>query len=545
MNMDALGEVVLAIAQQRSVAGVLQRIVEEIADYKTAEVNATRASTTNIALVRIWLVLPGDICAKCTFQAECPDRRNCLHLCASAGIAKDKDITYTHLDGQFSRFPLGVRKIGRIGSTGKPILIPDLRVDQGWFVVPTWIESEGIKTFAGHPLIFRDQTLGVLGVFSRTFFRDEDFERLQNFANHAAVAIANARAFEEIEALKSRLEGENTYLREEVSSAIGARGLVGKSEALEKVMAQVRLVAKTEATVLLSGESGTGKELVARAIHEYGARKARALIKVNCSAIPENLFEAEFFGHVRGAFTGAHKDRPGRFELADGGTLFLDEIGELPLAVQAKLLRVLQEQEVERVGDTKLRKIDVRLIAATNRDLGKEVEAGRFRSDLYYRLNVFPIEIPPLRLRRDDIAPLALHFAEHFAQRMRKNKPHIDAATMSKLVAYDWPGNVRELQNAMERALILWEGKALHFDLPKSKAMETSFPPPPPPMPSMEQPLTREALKKQEKDSIIEALKQCSGKVFGPSGAAALLGMKPTTLNSRIKALGIQLKNKT
>lgn len=539
--MDALGDVVLAIAEQRSVASVLQRIVEEIADHKPAETHATRASSTDIALVRIWLIAPGDICAKCPFQSECPDQSNCLHLCAGAGISKDKSVRYTRLDGQFSRFPLGVRKIGRIAATGKAIFIPDLRVDQGWIAIPKWVESEGIRIFAGHPLIFRGQTLGVLGAFSRTPFRDGDFERLQNFANHAAVAIANARAFEEIEALKARLEEENSYLREEVSSAIGPRSLVGQSEALEKVMEQVRLVAKTEATVLISGESGTGKELVARAIHEYGARKGHALIKVNCSAVPENLFEAEFFGHVRGAFTGAHKDRPGRFELADGGTLFLDEIGELPLAVQAKLLRVLQEQEVERVGDTKTRKIDVRLIAATNRDLGKEVEAGRFRSDLFYRLNVFPIEIPPLRLRRGDIGPLALHFAELFAQRMKKTKPHIDAATMASLVAYDWPGNVRELQNAMERALILWQGGALHFDLPKPKVLESRSPPPS--TPSLGRPLTREALKKQEKDSIIAALKQCSGKVFGPSGAAALLGMKPTTLNSRIKALGIQWKN--
>jgi formate hydrogenlyase transcriptional activator len=269
---------------------------------------------------------------------------------------------------------------------------------------------------------------------------------------------------------KLRLEDQNAYLLDEIRSEQNFGDIVGGSSGLRKVMQQVQLVAPTDATVLITGESGTGEELIARAIHEQSARRESPLIKLNCSAVPEGLFESEFFGHVKGAFAGALKDKPGRFELADGGTLFLDEIGEVPFAMQAKLLRVLQEQELERVGDTRTRKVNVRVIAASNRDLKKEVDEGRFRQDLFYRLSVFPIEVPPLRERLEDIAPLVANFIRQSTRRMNRPEPQLSKAALDRLASYDWPGNVRELQNTVERAIILWREGLLTFDLPASPA---------------------------------------------------------------------------
>jgi PAS domain S-box-containing protein len=340
-----------------------------------------------------------------------------------------------------------------------------------------------------------------------------------------------------IEREKARLEDHNAYLLDEIRSEQNFGDIVGASVGLRKVMQQVQLVAPTDATVLITGESGTGKELVARAIHEQSARRARPLIKLNCSAVPEGLFESEFFGHVKGAFTGALKDKPGRFELADGGTLFLDEIGEVPLAMQTKLLRVLQEQELERVGDTHTRKVNVRIIAASNRDLKKEVDEGRFRQDLFYRLSVFPIEVPPLRERREDIAPLAAHFIRQSTRRMNRPEPQISKTELDQLATYHWPGNVRELQNTVERAIILWREGQLTFDLPAARANEN--PSGPAKSTASAGLLTRDELKQREREAIVNALKQTNGKVFGPRGAAELLGMKPSTLASRISSLGI------
>jgi transcriptional regulator with GAF, ATPase, and Fis domain len=337
-----------------------------------------------------------------------------------------------------------------------------------------------------------------------------------------------------------RLQDQNAYLWEEIRSVHNFGDLIGESPGLRKVKQQIQLVAPTDVSVLVTGESGTGKELVARAVHDHSARKSRALIKLNCSAVPEGLFESEFFGHVKGAFTGALKDKPGRFELADGGTLFLDEIGEVPLAMQAKLLRVLQEQELERVGDTRTRKINVRIIAATNRDLKKEVEAGRFRQDLFYRLSVFPIEVPPLRARRDDIPPLVGYFLEQGARRLNRPAPRISQAAMSQLTAQDWPGNVRELQNTVERATILSRGGPLHFDMAGPNV--SGAPPAHTHVASKSVLMTRDELKRQERNGIAAALKQTGGRIFGPGGAAELLGMKPTTLASRIKVLKLNRK---
>lgn len=340
-----------------------------------------------------------------------------------------------------------------------------------------------------------------------------------------------------MEQQKARLEAQNAYLLDEIRTEQNFGDIVGGSSGLRKVMQQVQLVAPTDATVLITGESGTGKELIARAIHERGARSERALVKLNCAAVPEGLFESEFFGHVKGAFTGALKDKPGRFELADGGTLFLDEIGEVPLAMQAKLLRVLQEQELERVGDTRTRKVSVRVVAASNRDLKKEVDEGRFREDLFYRLSVFPIEAPPLRERREDIGPLVAHFIRQSARRMNRPEPQISKTALDQLATYHWPGNVRELQNTVERAIILWREGPLTFDLPASRADEHRSGPAK--STARAALLTRDEWKRQDREAIINVLKQTNGKVSGPGGAAELLGMKPSTLASRISALGI------
>jgi transcriptional regulator with GAF, ATPase, and Fis domain len=312
--------------------------------------------------------------------------------------------------------------------------------------------------------------------------------------------------------------------------------IIGASPSMRHIAGMLDRYAKTDEPVLITGESGTGKELIARAIHERGVRRERPLIKLNCSAVPEGLFESEFFGHVKGAFTGALKDKPGRFELADGGTLFLDEIGEVPLAMQAKLLRVLQEQELERVGDTRTRKLNVRVIAASNRDLKKEVDAGRFRQDLFYRLSVFPIEVPPLRERPEDMVPLVAHFVRHSARRMNRPEPQISKTALDQLAAYHWPGNVRELQNTIERAIILWQEGPLTFELPASQTRENDRQTASTVKLGL---VTRDELKRQEREAIIAALKQTNGKVSGPGGAAELLGRKPTTLASRISSLGI------
>ncbi len=527
MKVSTLPRHMVEMAQSRSLPELLGAIVTGICD------------CSFIGLARIWLVQGGDVCATCRFREECPDQTRCLHLAASAGNSDEPGVDLTRLNGSYRRFPIGVRKIGRVAASGEPLILTDIRGDEEWIADPGWIRRAGIRSFAAQPLVYRGEVLGVLAIFDRMELDQEEFDWLRIFADHAAVSIANANAYEEIAYLKERLEEENSYLREEVSAARGVGDLVGESAALRKVQQQIELVAPTDATVLITGESGTGKELVARAIHSRSRRVDRPMITVNCGAVPEPLFESEFFGHVKGAFTGALRDKAGRFELADHGTLFLDEIGEVPPPMQAKLLRVLQEQEVERVGDSRPRKINVRIVAATNRDLKAEVEAGRFRQDLFYRLSVFPIENPPLRDRREDIPRLAEHFLRTAAKRMNRRPPKLTQATARQLSAHDWPGNVRELQNAIERAVILAQAGTLHFDPPAS----TRSLPPPTRQNSVGAPiLTRQELKERERESIADALARTGGKVFGPDGAAALLAMKPTTLASRIKALGLPRK---
>ena len=611
------------------------------------------AAQPSVALARIWLLSPGDLCETCFRKADCFDQARCLHLVASAGSARSSPgEDWSYLQGQFRRIPLGHRKVGEIGATGKSILIPDSAVESEWIRRKEWAEREGIRSFAGHPLVARGEILGVLALFSRDALCEQDFAWLRVFADKVAVAITNARAFEKIrqseEDLRRRerqlqqvvdmvpqhmvlletdfsqfygnqtarqyfgnvefasltdfvkktthpedLEGflswllgsmkgeqpcetevrirrhdglcrwflhqltplrddgvvtrwcltrtdiedrkqgqeraerENLALREEIDKASMFESIVGTSSALRQVLARVAKVAGTDSTVLITGETGTGKELVARAIHKRSSRSGKVFVSVNCAAIPRDLIASELFGHEKGAFTGALQKRLGRFELAEGGTIFLDEIGELPAETQIALLRVLQEREFQRVGSNLSIRADVRVIAATHRDLPAEIAAGTFRNDLYYRVNVFPLELPPLRERREDIRLLVEYFIDRYATRTGKHFRHIEKKSMDRLQSYSWPGNIRELQNVIERSVILCDSESLSVDESWLSAQ-----------PSPARQLTHE-LVAQEKESIESALAECRGRVAGPTGAAAKLGMPPSTLDSKIRSLKI------
>ena len=350
------------------------------------------------------------------------------------------------------------------------------------------------------------------------------------------------QAEEEILQLRQQLELENAYLNEEVLDAQSYGDIIGNSPALETILRQIEMVGPTDANVLITGESGTGKELVAREIHNRSSRSKRTMIKVNCASIPKELYESEFFGHVKGAFTGAIQDRAGRFSLADGGTLFLDEIGEVPLDLQSKLLRVLQEGTFERIGDEKTLHADVRIIAATNRSLKEEVELKNFRQDLYYRLNVFPIEVPSLRDRKEDIPLLASNFLQLIGRKLNRSLPKLTWTNMIELQGYDWPGNIRELQNVIERAMITSKSGKLLFNLSNAvktvkrksltinqKEWDTNI-----------NILTEEEMKLHDRQNILNALNQCDWKITGSNGAAEILEMRPTTLHSKIKKMGIK-----
>lgn len=359
-------------------------------------------------------------------------------------------------------------------------------------------------------------------------YRSEKEKRQQLEIANRELNLAN----EELSFLRSKLEQENTYLREEVQDELAYGEIIGESPRLQEVLTQILQVSRADAPVLIEGETGTGKELVARAIHEKSPRKNHPLIKVNCAAVPHELFESEFFGHLRGAFTGAMKDRMGRFQLADGGTLFLDEVSEIPLELQSKLLRVLQEGSFERVGDDKTRTVDVRIIAATNRNLQKEMQEGRFRQDLYFRLGVVPIFVPPLRERREDIPLLATEFIERFARKSNAVRKPLTLENTQKLQAYDWPGNIRELQNVLERSMIISSEESLEINLEPIRSAFTNAIP--------KDIFSEEKIKMQEKENLISALNKANGKVYGPGGAAEILGLQPATLAYRIKKLGIQ-----
>ncbi len=528
MNPLALQSIALEVAAARSVPVVLRGIVEGL------------VRDPGVALARIWLRRPGDQCEVCAFRDACPRHVECLHLVASAGESiLDSKEGWDRLDGRFRRFPLGTRKVGKIGETGEALLLPIEASGSPWLADPEWARLERLHCFAGQPLVFREEVLGVVAFFSRVEITAESFGWLRTFADQAAVAIANARAFEEVDRLREQLELERDYLREEFKVATSFSGMIGESPALLQIGHQIGLVAPTEASVLILGESGTGKELIASAIHERSDRAEKPMVRVNCASIPRELFESEFFGHARGAFTGAVGERAGRFQIADGGTLFLDEVGEIPLELQGKLLRVLQEGQFSRVGEDSVRTTHVRLITATNRNLKGEVAAGRFREDLYYRLSVFPIEVPPLRDRREDIPLLASHFLRHASSLRNSEGLLLRRRDVDALLAYDWPGNVRELQNVIERAVILSSAGRLHIDLAQSRTLATNGRRGS--EKKGERVLTDLEMRESDRENLLRAMESAGGKISGPGGAAELLGIRPTTLNSRLKKFGIQI----
>ena len=509
-----LGRVVTQMVSSLNLKEVLKTITEGLVDEVAA------------AFARIWLIGPGDLCRECHMLKVCPDQTRCLHLKASSGI-------YRSLNGEYRRVPLGALKIGIIAQTGKPIYSNDVIADDR-LPNKAWIKDNRFRSFAGYPLVFRSELLGVMALFSRRALSAEDFRSLEMFAHQAATAIKNSKLFAEVQGLKDRLLAECSYLQQEIKSRHDHEELIGRSESFRKSLFLVDQVAETDASVLLLGETGTGKELIARAIHSKSPRSQRPLVKVNCASLPAALIESELFGHVKGAFTGASKDRTGRFELADGGTLFLDEIGDLPLELQAKLLRVLQDGSFERLGGTRTRKVDARIIAATNVVLEDAVESGRFRSDLYYRLSVFPIRLPALRDRKDDIIPLAIHFAAKYSDKFRKNIQTISPAMQAALTSYRFPGNIRELENIIERAIIINEGPELHLGEP-FLARST-----PASVAGVSETLQPKTLQKVEHDHIVHTLQQCRWVIEGKEGAATLLGIHPATLRSRMKKLDIR-----
>jgi PAS domain S-box-containing protein len=642
VKAEPLLSLAAAVAGEHSTEDVLNSIVHGL------------AAQTGVALARIWLLSPGDLCNRCFRQAECDNRTKCLHLVASAGTPQNSPgENWAFLQGQFRRIPLGHRKVGEIGATGKSILISDSAAESEWIGRKEWAARESIRSFAGYPLTARGEILGVLALFSREVLCQQDFVWLRIFADQIAVAITNARAFEEVKQSEraliererqlqqivdivpqhmvlleknfsnsygnksareyfgelgrssatdfvnetthpedaemllawllhtingedadetearirkrdglyrwflhqltplhddggtvsrwcltrvdvddrkqavERAQRENLALREEIDKVSMFESIVGTSPALQAVLARVAKVARTDSTVLITGETGTGKELVARAIHKRSLRSDRPFVSVNCAAVPRDLIASELFGHEKGAFTGAIQRRVGRFELAEHGSIFLDEIGELPAETQIALLRVLQEREFQRVGSNLSLRADVRVIAATHRDLPEAIAAGTFRSDLYYRINVFPLEIPPLRERKEDIRLLVEYFIDRYASKAGKHIRHIARRSMDQLQSYAWPGNIRELQNVIERSVILCDTENFSVDESWLSAE-----------PKADRVLAHD-MSAQEKEFIESALADCKGRVSGRSGAALKLGMPPSTLDSKIRALKI------
>jgi transcriptional regulator with GAF, ATPase, and Fis domain len=532
---DSFKELLLELAQQRSLETLLPLITRRLAEHE------------DVALARLWLVEPGDQCAACPNASSCADRSQCLHLVASAGRSRDgAAVVHVRLDGAFRRIPIGAFKVGHVAASKAPVIVTDPDHDPK-IRRPDWVRAEGIQGFAGLPLTCREELVGVLGVFVRAPITPAAVDVLQILANHAAAAIATARAFARTEALRHQLALENQLLRR---GAVGEDELVGQSPPMLAVLRDITAVAPTDATVLVLGESGTGKELVARALHLHGGRRNGPFIELNCAAIPRELSESELFGHVKGAFSGAVRDRAGRFEAASGGTLFLDEVGELPVELQGKLLRVLQEGTYERVGEGRTRHADVRLIAATNRELAVEVENGRFRQDLYYRLAVYPIRVPPLRARKADLPALSTHLLDRICRRLRRPLPTLSAEHLAQLARHDWPGNVRELRNVLERAVISAPDGQLRLSLTEDRRQPAPAALSAAPVPALEGPLfsgpvshdvilSDAEMRRRERANVLAALDRCHGKIYGSDGAAVLLGVKPTTLTSRLKKLGV------
>jgi formate hydrogenlyase transcriptional activator len=415
--------------------------------------------------------------------------------------------------------------------------LPEAQAGKDFFLAPE------LKTACVLPLLSRNLASGILGIGRREDdpYSEEDIDFLAQVSNQIAIAVENALAYRQISELTDKLAQEKLYLEDEIRTEANFEEIVGKSQALHRVLKLVETVAPTASTVLICGETGTGKELIARAIHHLSSRNSKTFVKLNCAALPAGLLESELFGHEKGAFTGAIAQRIGRLELANHGTLFLDEVGEIPLELQPKLLRILQEREFERLGSTRTIQTDVRLIAATNRDLAAMVESQKFRSDLFFRLNVFPIQAPPLRERSEDIPLLVRHFAEEFSRRMNRRIETVSSETMNALCQYAWPGNIRELQNVIERAVILSSGPSLKVPVAElnsgpipASAYSSSR--------STRRRPVRSILAEVDRNQIIQALQEAGGRVGGRDGAAARLGLKRTTFITRMKKLGIDPK---
>jgi transcriptional regulator with GAF, ATPase, and Fis domain len=545
---DAFKELLLELAHERSLEQLLPLVTQRLAEHE------------DVALARLWLIDPGDQCDGCPNAAACSDRSRCLHLVASTSRSLDgATVSANRLNGDFRRIPIGAFKVGAVASAGAAVVVTDPAHDPK-IRRPEWVRAEQIAGFAGLPLDCRGERLGVLGVFVRAPITDAAVDVLRIVANHTAAAIATARAVAQVTEMRRQILLESGRLLRQVNP-IGAQNvaveeLIGESAQMREVRRQIAAVAATDAGVLILGESGTGKELAARAIHRLSPRAGGPFVELNCAAIPRELAETELFGHVRGAFSGATRDRVGRFEAAEGGTLFLDEVGELPPELQAKLLRVLQEGTYERVGDVRTRRTDVRIVAATNRNLLVEVDAGRFRQDLYYRLAIFPVSLPPLRERTEDLPALIDHLLARICRRLNRPRLSLTGEQLRELGRRRWPGNVRELVNLLERAIISASSDEQLSIAPVQEAWATR-PSPQPAGPSVSVPALEgpvypgrsadEArvvpdleMRRLERDNLRRALARSGGKIYGPDGAAALLGVKPTTLASRLKRLHIE-----
>jgi formate hydrogenlyase transcriptional activator len=426
--------------------------------------------------------------------------------------------------------PVDQSPAGHAFRTRQPYVVDHGNMSRMYPHLASLIEAEGLKSGVALPLLTAERALGTLNFASlrESAFPQEDIDFLRQVAEQIAIAVENALAYQAVEQVKEKLTEEKLYLEDEIRSTYNFEEMIGESGAWRNILSQVATVAGTNSTVLILGETGTGKELIARAIHNNSPRRERTFVKLNCAAIPTGLLESELFGHEKGAFTGAIARRAGRFELANRGTLFLDEIGDIPLELQPKLLRVLQEQEFERLGSTTTQRVDVRLVAATNRDLAQMVAEGKFRTDLYYRLNIFPISIPPLRDRAEDIPLLVRHLVQKHARELNRPIHAVSNEVMDAIMKYSWPGNIRELENFLERAIILSAGTELQVPIADLRTQES------------EQKARVGTLAAAEREHIQRVLAETRGMVGGPNGAAARLGMKRTTLQSKMHKLGIR-----
>jgi len=542
-----LGVLTLGSRQRNSYPGdevdFLRLLADQIALAIDAAVNLD-ASTRAQNRLKLILELTNQVVSNLEFdellKAISSIFRRVMHCDAAAIMLPDpevKNLCVHTLDFPDSKgffvegiaIPIEGSMPGETFRTGRPYVLNRLDPAEVPPEMYAKASGEGMNSFCDIGLVSRNRLLGVLALARRqeNGFEDDEVSFLTQVAHQVAIAMENALAYREIAELKDKIAQEKLYLEDEIRGEMDFEGIVGQSSALRNVLRLVETVAPSDSTVLLLGETGTGKELIARAIHDRSRRKDRTFVKLNCAAIPTGLLESELFGHERGAFTGAITQKLGRLELADEGTLFLDEVGDIPLEIQPKLLRALQEREFERLGSTRTKKVNVRLVAATNRDLDKMIEDREFRSDLYYRLNVFPIRIPPLRERPEDIPLLVRYFAQKYGRRMEKKIESIPAAALKKLSTWHWPGNIRELENFVERAVILTHGSALEVPVAELKRANGGNAPAP------------SARESNEREDIIRVLKETNGRVAGPNGAATRMGIKRTTLISRMKKLGV------